>query len=348
MIDTKARAVKGPTDKFEQIIIQRRDLLPNDVLIDIKFAGICHSDIHTAKGEWREIEYPFVPGHEIVGVIKEIGSDVTKHKVGDRVGVGCLVNSCGECDYCKSGNEHLCEKGSVGTYASYDKYVDGSLTQGGYSQEIVVKEDFVLHIPDELELNYAAPILCAGITTYSPLKHYKVGPGSKVAVVGLGGLGHMALKLAHAMGAEVTVLSHSDKKREDAEKFGANHYVNTSEPKAFEDNKAKFDLIVNTISVAIDLNTYLTLLRPMGTMVNVGAPAEPLTVNVFSLIGGRKSFSGSNIGGIPETQEVLDFCAEYDVKPEIEMITPDHIDEAYDRIVDSDVRYRFVIDTASL
>jgi uncharacterized zinc-type alcohol dehydrogenase-like protein len=348
MTTAKARAVNGPSDTFHATTIERRDVGPKDVLIDIKFAGICHSDIHTARGEWREIEYPFVPGHEIAGIVQEVGSEVTKYKVGDRVGVGCLVNSCGECEYCLEGNEHYCINGSVGTYAAYDKYADGKLTQGGYSSHVVVTEGFVLRIPDAIELDKAAPLLCAGITTYSPLRHWNAGPGKKVAVVGMGGLGHMAVKLAHAMGAEVTVLSHSDKKRQDSAAFGADHYVNTSDQGALAGLKGSFDLIVNTISVGIDLNTYLALLRPQGTMVNVGAPAEPLSVNVFSLLGGRKSFSGSNIGGIRETQEMLDFCAEHGVTPQIEKITADQIDDAYERVVNSDVRYRFVIDNATL
>ncbi len=348
MTEVKARAVNGPKDKFEAITIQRRDVGPKDVMIEIKFAGICHSDIHTARGEWRDIEYPFVPGHEIVGVVTEVGSEVTKHRVGDKVGVGCMVNSCGECEYCKEGNEHYCINKSVGTYADHDRFGNGELTQGGYSSHIVVTENFVLHIPDGLALDSAAPLLCAGITTYSPLNHWNAGPGKKVAVLGMGGLGHMAVKIAHAMGADVTVLSHSDKKRDDSAKFGADHYVNTSEQKEFDDVKGSFDLIINTISAAIDLDNFLTLLRPQGTMVNVGAPAEPLSVNVFSLIGGRKSFAGSNIGGIHETQEMLDFCAEHGITAEIEKITADQLDEAYDRVVDSDVRYRFVIDNATL
>jgi uncharacterized zinc-type alcohol dehydrogenase-like protein len=348
MTKAKARAVNGPTDKFEAITIERRDVGPKDVLIEIKFAGICHSDIHTARGEWREIEYPFVPGHEIVGVVSEVGAEVTKHKVGDRVGVGCLVNSCGECEYCKEGNEHYCKNGSIGTYASHDKYGNGELTQGGYSSHIVVTENFVLHIPDGIELDVAAPLLCAGITTYSPLQHWKAGPGTKVAVLGMGGLGHMAVKIAHAMGADVTVLSHSDKKREDSAKFGADHYVNTSDQKVFDETKGSFDLIINTVSAAIDLDSFLALLRPQGTMVNVGAPAESLSVNVFSLLAGRRSFSGSNIGSIRETQEMLDFCAEHNIAAEIEKISADQLDEAYERVVDSDVRYRFVIDNATL
>lgn len=348
MTKAKARAVHGPTDKFESISIDRRDVGAKDVLIEIKFAGICHSDIHTARGEWREIDYPFVPGHEIVGIVTEVGSDVSKHKVGDRVGVGCLVNSCGKCEYCKAGDQHYCENGSVGTYAAVDKYGDGKTTQGGYSSHVVVTEDFVMHIPDSLELDVAAPLLCAGITTYSPLRHWNAGPGKKVAVIGMGGLGHMAVKLAHAMGADVTVLSHSDKKHDDAKEFGADHYVNTSESEALDKLTRHFDLIINTVSVDHDIDTFLGLLRPEGTMCNVGAPSEALSVRPFSLLGGRKSLSGSNIGGIRETQEMLEFCAEHDVVPQIEKITADQIDEAYERVVNSDVRYRFVIDNATL
>lgn len=348
MTKAKARALNGPKDKFQAITIDRRDVGPKDVLIDIKFAGICHSDIHTARQEWREIEYPFVPGHEIAGVVKDVGSDVTKYKVGDHVGVGCMVNSCGECENCKAGNEHYCLKMSVSTYADHDRFGDGKLTQGGYSSSVVVTEDFVLRIPDSLELDVAAPLLCAGITTYSPLRHWNAGPDKKVGVVGMGGLGHMAVKIAHAMGAEVTVLSHSDKKREDSTKFGADHYVNTSDPEVFKKLWATFDLIINTVSADIDINGYLGMLRAQGTLVNVGAPAKPLSVNTFSLLGGRKSFAGSNIGSIRETQEMLDFCAEHNVTPQIEKITADQIDEAYDRVVNSDVRYRFVIDNATL
>jgi uncharacterized zinc-type alcohol dehydrogenase-like protein len=348
MTKAKARAVNGPNDAFQSITIDRRDVGAKDVLIEIKFAGICHSDIHTARQEWREIEYPFVPGHEIAGIVKEVGPEVTKYKVGDHVGVGCMVNSCGTCEYCKEGNEHYCVTRSVGTYADHDRYGDNTLTQGGYSSHIVVTENFVLRIPDTLALDKAAPLLCAGITTYSPLRHWDAGPGKKVAVLGMGGLGHMAVKLAHTMGAEVTVLSHSDNKRKDSTAFGADHYVNTSDQEAFTRVKGSFDLIINTVSVGIDLDSYLALLRPQGTLVNVGAPAEPLSVNVFSLLGGRKSFSGSNIGGIRETQEMLDFCAAHNVTPEIEKITADEIDEAYERIINSDVRYRFVIDNTTL
>lgn len=348
MTKAKARALNEPTGTFQAIDLERRNVGPKDVRIDIKFAGICHSDIHTGRGEWRDIEYPFVPGHEIVGIVSEVGADVTKHKVGDRVGVGCLVDSCGECEQCKAGYENNCTNGSVGTYASRDKYGDGSLTQGGYSSHVVVKEDFVLRIPDGLELDKAAPLLCAGITTYSPLRHWEAGPGKQVAVVGMGGLGHMAVKLAHAMGAEVTVLSHSDKKRDDATKFGADHYYSTSDESTFAELAGKFDLIINTVSVNLDFNQYLSLVKPQGSLVNVGAPSEPISVNIFSLLSGRKSLSGSNIGGIPETQEMLDFCAEHNVTPEIEKISADELDEAWERVVNSDVRYRFVIDNATL
>jgi alcohol dehydrogenase (NADP+) len=348
MPKAKARAVAGSTDKFQPITIDRREVGPKDVLIDIKFAGICHSDIHTARQEWREIEYPFVPGHEIAGVVSAVGPEVTKYKVGDHVGVGCLVNSCGECEYCKEGNEHYCIKKSVGTYADHDRFGNGELTQGGYSSQIVVTENFVLRIPDSLALDEAAPLLCAGITTYSPLRHWNAGPGVKVGVLGMGGLGHMAVKLAHAMGAEVTVLSHSDKKREDSATFGADHYVNTSDETALADARGSLDLIINTVSADVDINSFLALLRPQGALVNVGAPPQPLSVNAFALIGGRKTFAGSNIGGIRETQEMLDFCAKHGVTPQIEKITADQIDEAYERVVNSDVRYRFVIDNATL
>jgi uncharacterized zinc-type alcohol dehydrogenase-like protein len=343
-----ARAVSGPTDKFEKTTIERRDVGPKDVLIEIKYAGICHSDIHTARQEWGEIEYPFVPGHEIVGAVSEVGSDVTKHKVGDTVGVGCLVDSCGKCDNCKKGLEQFCLNGSVGTYNSVNKYGTGERTQGGYSTHIVVTEDFVLKIPEGIPLEKAAPLLCAGITTYSPLRHWQAGPGKKVAVIGLGGLGHMAVKLAHAMGAEVTVLSRTLSKKEDGIKLGADQYYATEDAETFEKLKGSFDLIINTVSAKLDLDQFLSLLAVDGTMVNVGAPPEALPLHVFSLIGGRKSFAGSVIGGIPETQEMLDFCAEHGLSADIELINADEIDEAYERVLASDVRYRFVIDSATI
>ena len=326
--------------------IERRDVGPHDVLIEIKYAGICHSDIHTVRGDWGPQQYPLVPGHEIAGIVTEVGAEVTRHQVGDRVGVGCMVNSCRECANCRNGDEQYCLKGMVGTYGAIDR--DGTITQGGYSTHVVVDEDFVLSVPEGIDLAAAAPLLCAGITTYSPLRHWGAGPGKKVAIVGLGGLGHMAVKIAHAMGAEVTVLSQSLKKQEDGLRLGADHYYATSDPDTFEQLAGRFDLIINTVSARIDIDAYLGLLAVDGTLVNVGAPPEPLSVNVFSLIGAGRSFAGSMIGGIRETQEMLDFCAEHGIGAEIEVIAADQINEAYERVLASDVRYRFVIDTATL
>jgi alcohol dehydrogenase (NADP+) len=327
-------------------VIERREVGANDVLIEIQYAGICHSDIHTVNGDWGPQPFPVVPGHEIVGTVSDVGDDVTTHKVGDRVGVGCMVNSCGACTNCRNGDEQYCLNGMVATYAGADR--DGTTTQGGYSTYVVVDADFVLSVPDGIDPAAAAPLLCAGITTYSPLRRWGAGPGKKVAIVGLGGLGHMAVKIAHALGAEVTVLSQSLKKQEDGLRLGADHYHATSDPDTFEQLAGRFDLIVNTVSASIDLDAYLGLLAVDGTLVNVGAPAEPLSVNVFSLIGARRSFAGSMIGGIALTQEMLDFCAEHSIGAEVEVISADRINEAYERVLASDVRYRFVIDTASL
>lgn len=346
MITANARAVFGPSDPFKATTIDRRDLGPRDVLIEIKYCGICHSDIHTARSEWGPVNYPLVPGHEIAGIVAEVGPEVTKFDVGDRVGVGCMVGSCGECENCRKGEEQYCLKGNTLTYADVDKY--GQRTQGGYSTHIVVEEDFVLRIPKGIGLDVAAPLLCAGITTYSPLRRWEAGPGKKVAVVGLGGLGHMAVKIARAMGAEVTVLSQSLKKKDDGLRLGADHYYATSDPETFEKLAGSFDLIINTVSAKIDVDAYLSLLALDGTLVNVGAPAEPLSLNVFSLLGQRRSYAGSMIGGIRETQEMLDFCAEHNIGAEIEVIPADKIDEAYERVLASDVRYRFVIDISTM
>jgi len=326
--------------------IERREVGPNDVLIKIEYAGICHSDIHTVRGDWGPQPYPVVPGHEIVGIVTEVGAAVTQHKTGDRVGVGCLVNSCGECANCLRGDEHFCLKGAIGTYADTDR--DGTTTQGGYSTHVVVDAHFALSVPDGLDPAAAAPLLCAGITTYSPLRHWDAGPGTKVAVVGLGGLGHMAVKIAHALGSEVTVLSQSLKKQEDGLRLGADHYYATSDPGTFDELAGRFDLIINTVSANLDVNAYLRLLAVDGTLVNVGAPPEPFSVNAMALIGGRKSFAGSMIGGIPQTQEMLDFCAEHGIGSDIEVISVDQVNEAYERVLASDVRYRFVIDVATL
>ncbi len=326
--------------------IERRDVGPNDVLIEIQYAGICHSDIHTVNGDWGPQPFPVVPGHEIVGVVAEVGADVTRHRVGDRVGVGCMVNSCGECANCRNGDEQYCLQGMVPTYAGTDR--DGTTTQGGYSTHVVVDAGYVLRVPDSIDPAAAAPLLCAGITTYSPLRRWGAGPGKRVAVVGLGGLGHMAVKLASAMGAEVTVLSQSLKKQEDGLRLGADHYHATSDPHTFDQLAGRFDLIVNTVSASIDLDAYLGLLTVDGTLVNVGAPAEPLSLHVMSLIGGRRTYAGSMIGGIAETQEMLDFCAEHGIGAEVEVIAADRVNDAYERVLASDVRYRFVIDTATL
>jgi uncharacterized zinc-type alcohol dehydrogenase-like protein len=346
MSTAHAFGATSATDPLSALTIERRDLGPHDVHIDIQFCGICHSDIHTVRGEWGEIQYPLVPGHEIAGVVAAVGSGVTRHAVGDRVGVGCMVNSCQECDNCEKGLEQYCIPGNTLTYGSIDE--DGTPTQGGYSSDVVVNEEFVVRIPDGLELDVAAPLLCAGITTYSPLRHWNAGPGKKVAVVGLGGLGHMAVKIAHAMGAEVTVLSQTLSKQEDGLRMGADHYYATSDPATFEELAGRFDLIVNTVSAVIDINAFLGTLGTDGTIVNVGAPGEPLPVGVFGLLGQRKSFAGSSIGGIAETQEMLDFCAEHGIAPEIERISAGEINDAWERVLKSDVRYRFVIDSSTL
>ena len=346
MLTVNAYAAPSATDPLIPTTVERRDVGAKDVLIAIRYAGICHSDIHTVRGEWGEVAYPLTVGHEIVGEVAEIGADVSKHAVGDRVGVGCMVNSCRECVNCLAGEEQYCLPGNVGTYAAVDR--DGTITQGGYSTHVVVDEDFVLRVPEAIPYEAAAPLLCAGITTYSPLSHWKVGPGSRVAVVGLGGLGHMAVKIAHAMGAEVTVLSQSLRKQEDGLRLGAKHYHATSDPETFEELKNSFDLIVNTVSAVIDIDAFLGLLALDGTMVNVGAPPEPLPIHVFSLFGNRRSFAGSGIGGIRETQEMLDFCAEHEIASDVEVIAADQINEAYERVLASDVRYRFVIDIKTL
>ncbi|MCM3790810.1 NAD(P)-dependent alcohol dehydrogenase [Domibacillus indicus] len=346
MKNVNARAVSSPESSFHAITINRRELYPHDVLIEIKYSGICHSDIHHARSEWKDEHYPLVPGHEIAGIVTQVGSKVTKFNVGDRVGVGCMVDSCGECDNCRKGEEQYCLKGNTLTYADVDKY--GEHTQGGYSTHIVVTEDFVLGIPDGIELDVAAPLLCAGITTYSPLNHWGAGPGKNVAIVGLGGLGHMAVKIANAMGAEVTVLSQSLRKKDDGLRLGASHYYATSDPNTFEKLAGSFDIIINTVSANINIDSYLSLLKMDGALVNVGAPVEPISFNVFSLLGQRRSFSGSMIGSIRETQEMLDFCAEHKIGPEIEIVSADQIDEAYNRVLASDVRYRFVIDISTM
>ncbi|MCQ4080043.1 NAD(P)-dependent alcohol dehydrogenase [Streptomyces sp. RB6PN25] len=345
-MSTTVSAYAAPTPKapLEPTTITRRTVGEHDVLIEIKYAGICHSDIHQAREEWGDGIFPMVPGHEIAGVVTETGPGVTRHAVGDRVGVGCFVDSCRSCAHCKGGREQYCTQG-VGTYNAVGR--DGEPTYGGYSTHVVVDENYVLRIPDALPLDVAAPLLCAGITLYSPLRRWNAGPGTQVAIVGMGGLGHMGVKIAHAMGAEVTVLSHSLRKRDDGLRFGADHFRATGDPATFTELAGSFDLIVNTVSANLELNAYLGLLTAEGTLVNVGAPENPVPVAMFSLIQGGKSLAGSMIGGIAETQEMLDFCAAHGIGAEIETIPVDRINEAYKRVVDSDVRYRFVIDTST-
>ena len=326
--------------------IERRDLRDDDITIDIAYAGICHSDIHQVREEWGSAIFPMVPGHEIAGVVSAVGDGVTRYQVGDRVGVGCMVDSCGECEFCKDGQEQFCAKGAVMTYNG--KGYDGEETMGGYSQQVVVSERFAVRIPDALELDVAAPLLCAGITTYNPLKRWGAGPGTTVAVVGLGGLGHLGVKFAAALGAEVTVLSQSTAKQADSARFGAVDHRATKDESTFEDLRGRFDLILNTVSANLPFDDYLSLLKPNGAMVNVGAPSDPSSFQAFSLIGGSKVLADSNIGGIPQTQEMLDFAAEHGIAAEIETISADQVNEAYDRVVNSDVRYRFVIDTATI
>jgi uncharacterized zinc-type alcohol dehydrogenase-like protein len=344
-LTTAAYAVHSETTPLEPWSLERREPGPKDVLIDIHFCGVCHSDIHFARNEWGFSRYPMVPGHEIVGKVVMVGGEVTKWKAGDTVGVGCMVESCRTCDACAAGDEQYCENGATFTYNGEDK--DGSTTYGGYSTQIVVNEDFVVRIPENLPLDAAAPLLCAGITTYSPLRHFGVKAGMKVGIVGLGGLGHMAVKLAHAMGAHVTVLSHSPGKEADAKRLGADVFVATNSDEAFEANANSFDFILDTVSAQHDLGPYLNLLKTNGRMVLVGLPdASPL--GAFPLVFKRRSLSGSLIGGIRETQEMLDFCGEHGITCDIETIQMSQINEAYERMMRSDVRYRLVIDMASL
>lgn len=347
MTDTKAYAAQEATASLAPFTIERRDPKPTDVQIDIIYCGVCHSDLHTARNEWGNTVYPVVPGHEIVGRVTKVGDKVTKFKQGDLVGVGCLVDSCRECASCKEGLEQYCEKGWVGTYNGKEK--DGSgITFGGYSKNIVVHEDFVLSVSEKLPLEGVAPLLCAGITTYSPLKHWNVKKGDKVGVVGLGGLGHMGVKLAASFGAEVTMLSHSPSKKKDSEELGAQKFVLTSDEEQVKGVANYFDFILDTVSAEHDYNLYLGMLKRDGKMVCVGAPPTPAQIPAFNLIFQRKSIAGSLIGGLPETQEMLDYCAEHNIVSDVEVIDIKDINEAYERMLKGDVRYRFVIDMSTL
>lgn len=337
-------AAKAP---LNELSINRRKATPHDVEIEILFCGVCHSDLHTARNEWHGTTYPCVPGHEIVGKVISVGNHVSKFKIGDVVGVGCLVDSCRECEYCKEGLEQYCEPGNTQTYNSPDKYL-GTPTFGGYSESVVVDEDFVLHIPENLDLAATAPLLCAGITTYSPLHHWKVGPGKKVGIVGIGGLGHMGIKIAKAMGAHVVAFTTSESKFAEAKRLGADEVVLSKDDTQMAAYKGKLHFILDAVSADHDINAYLGLLRVDGSLALVGAPEEPLPVAAFSVIIGRKSFAGSSIGGIAETQEMLDFCGKHNITADIEMIDIQNINDAYERLLKGDVKYRFVIDMASL
>jgi uncharacterized zinc-type alcohol dehydrogenase-like protein len=348
MLQSKGYAAQSKTSGLAPFSFERRDPAAGDVVVEILYSGICHSDIHPVRDEWGGSMYPMVPGHEIVGRVTKVGSGVTRFREGDLAGVGVMVDSCRVCDNCKANEEAYCEKGFVGTYNA--KGYDGEITYGGYSNNIVVNERYVHTISPRLEPKLAAvaPLLCAGITTYSPLRHRKVGPGKKVGIVGLGGLGHMGLKFAHSFGAEVTLFTTSAGKEADAKRLGAHQVVLSKDPDAMAKEKSKYDFILDCVSAPHDMNEYLGLLRLNGTLCQVGLPEKPLPVSAFSLINNRRSMSGSMIGGMPETQQMLDYCAEHDIVSDIEMTTVDKLNEAYDRVVKADVKYRFVIDMASL
>ncbi|KWZ75748.1 GroES-like protein [Alloscardovia omnicolens] len=341
-----AYACDDKTSVFHRTTIEIREPADNEIYFDIQYAGICHSDIHTARGEWGPVHYPLVPGHELVGVVKKVGDKVTKFKVGDKVGVGCMFASCKECEYCKAGEEQFCSNPHA--YFTYGTDQNGNPTTGGYAQGFTVREDFACRIPEAIPFETSAPLLCAGITTYSPLKRWQAGPGKKVAVLGMGGLGHMGVQIAAAMGAEVHVISHSRSKEEDGKRLGASYYHATSEPGTLEALRDTFDIILCTVSASdLDYTAYLNTLKPYGVFVDVGLPEEPASINLSALVHGNRVMAGSMIGGIDETQEMLDFCAEHGIHPVIEMIGGEDITEAYNKVTASQVRYRYVIDTAT-
>jgi uncharacterized zinc-type alcohol dehydrogenase-like protein len=343
----KAYANNSATSPFAPYSFERREPGAQDVAIDIEFCGICHSDIHTARSEWGPAKYPCVPGHEIVGRVRSVGSAVKKFKTGDTVGVGCMVDACRECVSCKEGLEQYCEKGMVGTYGSPVNY-EGGYTKGGYSTHIVVDERFVLSIPKNLDLAAAAPLLCAGITTYSPMKYLGVGKGHKIAVLGLGGLGHMGVKLAASFGAEVTVLSRSPNKKQDAHQLGAHHFALTTDDQAIKKLSNHFDFILDTVSAPHDLGQAFGMIKREGTLILVGASEKPLPLSTFGIIMNRRKMMGSLIGGLPETQEMLDHCGKHNIVSHIELIKPEKINEAFERTVAADVKYRFVIDCKAI
>ena len=346
MITVNARSTAGPGEPFKVTTIDRRDVRPTDVLIDIAYTGICHTDVSRARSEFGKTNYPLVPGHEIAGTVAAVGADVERYSVGDRVGVGCLVDSCRECDYCRAGMEAYCRVGEVLTYNGLGR--DGRITQGGYSEKIVVDEAYVVRIPDALPLHAAAPLLCAGITLYSPLRHWRAGPDTRIAIVGLGGLGHVGVAISAALGAHTTVLELDPDKRADALAFGADDYRLTTDPALFTDLAGVFDLVVSTVPANVDYDAFLRLLALDGTFVNLGVPKKPISFDVFSLLRNRRSIAGTLVGGIAETQEMLEFCAEHGIAATVEVIGADDIDAAYDRVAAADVRYRFVIDISTL
>ncbi len=347
MTPTKAYAAHDAASPLVPHTIERRSPGPNDIEIDIRYCGVCHSDLHQARNEWQGTTYPCVPGHEIVGLVTRVGTDVRGFKPGDRAAVGCMVDSCRTCGNCQDGEEQYCDQGPIWTYNSPDKH-SGGMTYGGYSQRVVVDQTFVLRLPGNLDLAASAPLLCAGITTWSPLRHWGVGPGQKVGIVGLGGLGHMGLKFAAALGAEVVLFTTSPGKAEDARRLGASEVIVTRDPAAMDAHRNSFDFILDTVSAPHDLNAFLGQLRRDGTLTLVGVPPEPAPVAATSLIFGRHQLAGSLIGGIRETQEMLDFCGEHDITSDIELIPMAAINEAYERMLKSDVKYRFVIDMATL
>jgi alcohol dehydrogenase (NADP+) len=345
--DTKAFGTVGSDMPLKEMFIKRRLKLPNDIEIEILYCGICHSDLHQVKDEFGSTMYPIVPGHEIVGRVTDIGCSVTRFKIGDLVAIGCIIDSCGSCEYCKDDLQQFCDEGVTYSFNSIDKYLGGA-TFGGFSKSYICNENYVLHLPDNSDLAATAPLLCAGITVYSPLKHWKAGPGKKVGIIGIGGLGHLAIKIAKAMGAEVIVFTTSSAKIDDAKRLGADAAVLSSNSDQMNRYLRKLNFIIDTVSAKHDVNTYLNLLRHDGSVVMVGLPPEPLEIGAFNVVMGRRSFSGSNIGGIEETQEMLDFCARHNISAEIELIKVGQINEAFNRLQNGDVKYRFVVDMASL
>lgn len=346
MTQARGYAAMSAKAQLQPWTFERREVGARDVQIDIKYSGICHSDIHQVREEWGEAIFPMVPGHEIVGVVSAVGSEVTEFAVGQRAGVGVYIDSCRTCENCLSGNSHFCREGMTETYNTLAR--DGKTpVYGGYSNKIVIDASYVVHVPDSLDFAAAAPLLCAGITLYSPIRHWNVGPGKKVAVMGLGGLGHLGVKFAVAMGAEVTVMSHSAGKEADAKRLGAHHFIDTSDPKVLKSKRMTYDLILNTVSADLDLRPYLEALRLHGTLVLIGLSGKPVSVMAGTLLSQRRSLAGSMIGSISELQEMLNFAAKHNIVSDIELINADYINQAYERVVNSDVKYRFVIDAST-